>query len=140
MLSGINEGTHVELAQAYMNVRKNHDLGYWKSEIVMNKLSEEDESGGPSTSYSCSGDESPLKSSRGPKRKCSDGGPAYPHAIETDDCEDDDESHLFAKEPKVKQEPDVSAVEIRAKRQKTSISAKEWTPSTTTHMPSQKIT
>ncbi|MCJ1250964.1 hypothetical protein MMC30_008194 [Trapelia coarctata] len=121
--------------EAYKEVMEDRDLGYWKSEIVVKNLSN---------------DESSSKSTLVSKRKRADGGPGIPHATETDDCEDDDESHLFAKEPKVKQEPkpshsppdssDEESTGPRMKRQKGSMSMKELTPSTASKpVPQQKI-
>ena len=129
-----------ELKAAYKDVWRGYDLDYWKSVILARRLAHED------VQHGSRNDEIPSKSIRGQKRKCEDGRSGYPHAIEDDECEDEDESHLFTKikqkQPSSDPPLDLPAGEMDgplAKRQRKSMSTKEGTLFTTTMVPPQKI-
>lgn len=142
------------LRDAYASVVQEDDLAYWKSAVLAKRLSGEATAGDLDVRQSHS-DEDLSKSNGVSKRKLGDvycgfsQGAGYPHAIETDDCMDDDESHLFLDDPNVKQErrsssllgvPDQDTRGTRAKRQKVSVSAQGLTASTSSKdMPAQKI-
>lgn len=150
--------TQPELKKAYLEVIQERDLGYWKSEVAVKRYRERTMNGAVDSSDSSCDEEGQLKPSRVPKRKRGDNdsgtprSPKYPHAIEVDEPVDDDESHLFKKEPGLAS-PRASewpthatgnAVDeikaSRTKRQKTSLSTKGATPSKTIEPePPQKI-
>jgi len=126
------------LRDAYASVVQDQDLAYWKSAILAKRLNDETMTGDLDARENTS-DGDLCKPKRVSKRKLGDGysgvsqGAGYPHAIETDDCVDDDESHIFFDFPKVKQErrsgsllgvPEKETRHTRAKRQRTSMSEK----------------
>lgn len=125
------------LRDAYASVVQDDDLAYWKSAVLAKRLGDEAVAGDLDVRQTNS-NEGLSKSNGVSKRKLGDGycglsqGAGYPHAIETDDCMDDDESHLFLDRPNVKQErrsgsllgfPDQETQDTGAKRQKISVSA-----------------
>lgn len=142
------------LRDAYTSVVQDHDLAYWKSAVLAKRLSGEDVAGDLDVRQSSS-NEDLSKLTGVSKRKLGDGscgfsqGAGYPHAIETDDCMDDNESHLFLDHPNIKHErrsgsllgvPDQETQDTGAKRQKISVSAQGLTASAfTKEMPPQKI-